>query len=168
MLEVINKAGTVVELTTLFILIMFSILIVTGWCMQPKKNYRKLFARKRAGSTGGNKKKNRQFYLLRTLDQISETDLLPEYLKNKLFYIRDCTHYFKRNHLFTIGSRLETYYIPEICNAFMKYKTSLEFEELEKIENAYAFLENIITITCEAFKREEVALQKLNEICQAA
>lgn len=104
----------------------------------------------------------------RHLEQISETDLLPEYLKNKLYYIRDCTHYFKRNHLFTLGSRLETYYIPEICNAFTKYKTSLEFGEHEKIENAYAFLENIITITCEEFKREEVALQKLNEIRQAA
>lgn len=133
-----------------------------------RKKYRKLFARKRAGSTGGNRKKNKQPYRLRTLDQISETDLLPEYLKNKLFYIRDCTHYFKRNHLFTPGSRLETYYIPEICNAFMEYKTSLEFGEQEKIENAYAFLENIITITCEEFKREEVALQKLNEIRQAA
>lgn len=168
MLEMFNKIGPVIELTTLFVVIMLSILIAAGWCMQPKKKYRNLLARKRAGSTGGNRKKNRHHYRLRTLDQISETDLLPEYLKNKLFYIRDCTHYFKRNHLFTIGSGLETYYIPEICSAFMEYKTSLEFGEQEKIENAYAFLENIITITCEEFKREEVALQKLNEIRQAA
>lgn len=168
MLEKINEYSAAIELTTLFILIMLSILIVTGWCMQPKKNYRKLFARKRAGSTGGNKKKNRQFYLLRTLDLISETDLLPEYLKDKLFYIRDCAHYFKRNHLFTLGSRLETYYIPEICNAFTEYKTSLESGEQEKIENAYAFFENLITITCVEFKREETALQKLDEIRQVA
>ena len=168
MLEKINEYSAAIELTTLFILVMLSILIVTRWCMQPKKKYRKLLARKRAGSTGGNRKKNRQLYRLRTLDQISETDLLPEYLKNKLYYIRDCTHYFKCNHLFTPGSRLEIYYIPEICNAFMEYKTSLEFGEQEKIENAYAFLENIITITCEKFKKEEVALQKLEEIRQAA
>ena len=168
MLEKINEYSAAIELTTLFILVMLSILIATGWCMKPEKKYRKLLVKKRAGSTGGNKKKNKQPYRLRTLDQISETDLLPEYLKNKLYYIRDCTHYFKRNHLFTLGSRLETYYIPEICNAFTKYKTSLEFGEHEKIENAYAFLENIITITCEEFKREEVALQKLNEIRQAA
>lgn len=168
MLEKINEYSAAIELTTLFILVMLSILIVTGWCMQPDKKYRKLLVRKRAGSTGGNRKKNKQFYLLRTLDQISETDLLPEYLKNKLFYIRDCTHYFKRNHLFTPGSRLETYYIPEICNAFIEYKTSIESAEQERIENSYAFLENIITITCEEFKREEVALQKLNEIRQAA
>lgn len=168
MLEMINKIGPVIELTTLFVVIMLSILIVTGWCMQPKKKCRKLLARKRAGSTGGNKKNNRQLYRLRALDQISETDLLPEYLKSKLLYIRDCTHYFKRSHLFTPGSRLETYYIPEICNAFMEYKTSLEFGEQEKIENAYAFLENIITITCEKFKKEEVTLQKLEEIRQAA
>ena len=168
MLEKINEYSAAIELTTLFILIMLSILIVTGWCMRPKKEYRNLLARKRSGSTSGNRKKNRQPYCLRTLDQISETDLLPEYLKNKLFYIRDCTHYFKRNHLFTIGSRLETYYIPEICSVFMEYKTSLEFGEQEKIENAYAFLENIIMITCEEFKREEVALQKLEEIRQAA
>lgn len=167
MLEKINEYSAAIELTTLFIMVMLSILIVTGWCMQPEKKYRKLLVRKRAGSTGGNKK-NKQFYLLRTLDQISEMYLLPEYLKSKLFYIRDCTHYFKRNHLFTPGSRLETYYIPEICNAFMEYKTSLEFGEQEKIKNAYAFLENIITITCEEFKREEVALQKLEEIRQAA
>lgn len=168
MLETINKVGPVIELTTLFILIMFSILIVAGLCMQPQKKYKKLLARKRAGSTGGNKPKNKQFYLLRTLDQISETDLLPEYLKDKLFYIRDCAHYFKRNYLFTLGSRLETYYIPEICSAFTGYKASIESGEQEKIENAYAFLENIIIITCEEFKREEVALQKLNEIRQAA
>ena len=167
MLEKINEYSAVIELTTLFILVMLSILIVTGWCMQPEKKYRKLLVRKRAGSTGGNKK-NKQFYLLRTLDQISEMDLLPEYLKSKLFYIRDCTHYFKRNHLFTPGSRLETYYIPEICNAFMEYKTSLESGEQERIENSYAFLENIITITCEEFKREKVALQKLEQIRQAA
>lgn len=168
MLEKINEYSAAIELTTLFILVMLSILIVTGWCMQPEKKYRKLLVRKRAGSTGGNKKKNRQLYRLRTLDQISETDLLQEYLKSKLFYIRDCTHYFKRNHLFTPGSRLETYYIPEICNAFMEYKTSLEFGKQEKIENAYALLENIITITYEKFKKEEVALQKLEEIRQAA
>ena len=168
MLEKINEYSAAIELTTLFILVMLSILIVTGWCMRPKKKYKKLLARKRAGSTGGNKSKNKQFYLLRTLDQISETDLLPEYLKDKLFYIRDCAHYFKRNRLFTLGSRLETYYIPEICKAFMEYKTSLESGEHEKIKNTYAFLENIITITCEEFKREEVALQKLKEIFQAA
>lgn len=168
MLEKINEYSAAIELTTLFILVMLSILIVTGWCMQPEKKYRKLLVRKRAGSTGGNRNKNKQFYLLRTLDQISETDLLPEYLKGKLFYIRDCAHYFKRDHLFTPGSRLETYYIPEICNAFVEYKTSFEFGEQEKNENAYAFLENIISITCEEFKREEVALQKLEEIRQAA
>lgn len=167
MLETINKMGPIIEPTTLFVLIMFSILIVTALCMQPKNKYKKLLARKRAGSTGSNKK-NKQLYLLRTLDQISETNLLPEYLKNKLFYIRDCAHHFKRNHLFTLGSRLETYYIPEIYSAFTGYKASLEYGGQEKIENSYAFLENIITITYEEFKREEVALQKLNEIRQAA
>ena len=50
----------------------------------------------------------------------------------------------------------------------MEYKTSLEFGKQEKIENAYALLENIITITYEKFKKEEVALQKLEEIRQAA
>lgn len=168
MIEAINKAGAVIELTAIFILIMLSILIVVGMCMRPKMKYKKLFARKRAGSTGGNKKKNKKFYLLRVLDRISETDLLPEYLKNKLFYIRDCAHHFKRNHLFTLGSRLETYYVPEIYSAFTGYKASLESGEQEKIENSYAFLENIIAITCEEFKREEIALQKLEEIRQAA
>lgn len=138
MLETINKMGPIIEPTTLFVLIMFSILIVTALCMQPKNKYKKLLARKRAGSTGGNKK-NKQLYLLRTLDQISETNLLPEYLKNKLFYIRDCAHHFKRNHLFTLGSRLETYYIPEIYSAFTGYKASLEYGGQEKLKTATLF-----------------------------
>ena len=61
MLETINKMGPIIEPTTLFVLIMFSILIVTALCMQPKNKYKKLLARKRAGSTGGNKK-NKQFF----------------------------------------------------------------------------------------------------------
>lgn len=38
MLEKINEYSAAIELTTLFILVMLLILIVTGWCMQPKKN----------------------------------------------------------------------------------------------------------------------------------
>ena len=135
MLETINKMGPIIEPTTLFVLIMFSILIVTALCMQPKNKYKKLLARKRAGSTGGNKK-NKQLYLLRTLDQISETNLLPEYLKNKLFYIRDCAHHFKRNHLFTLGSRLETSYIPEISQDI---KLLSNTEDRKKLKTATLF-----------------------------
>lgn len=41
MLEMINKIGPVIELTTLFVVIMLSILIVAGICMQPKKKIQK-------------------------------------------------------------------------------------------------------------------------------
>lgn len=46
MLEMINKIGPVIELTTLFVVIMLSILIVAGWCMQPKKKIQKTTCQK--------------------------------------------------------------------------------------------------------------------------
>ena len=46
MLEKINEYSAAIELTTLFILVMLSILIVTGWCMQPKKEMQKTACQK--------------------------------------------------------------------------------------------------------------------------